>query len=107
MTRKSYICNPNPPYNLIPIEEYVRAPKSGIHIIPDIEPFVSPVDKKVVRGRRDLRDHNRRHNVTNAADFSPEYYKEKQRENKRVFEKGRPDRIEAIKRALEIHNVRS
>lgn len=38
------------------------------HIHVDIGPFVSPVDSSVVNGRADLREHNKRHNVTNDLD---------------------------------------
>lgn len=34
----------------------------------DIDTFVSPVDSSVVDGRADLREHNRRNNVTNDPD---------------------------------------
>ena len=60
-----------------------RAPKRKGHdasIMPDIEPFVSPVDGSVVSSRSKLRVHNKMHNVTNAADFSPEYRARKKQE---------------------------
>lgn len=46
---------------------------SGLIIMPDIPDFVSPVDGSIVHGRRSLRDHNKRNNVTNAADFTKEW----------------------------------
>lgn len=39
----------------------------------DIESFVSPVDGTIVTGRAALREHNKRHNVTNVADFTGEW----------------------------------
>jgi anti-sigma28 factor (negative regulator of flagellin synthesis) len=74
--------------------------------MPDIEPFVSPVDGKIITGRRALRDHNKRHNVTNAADFKEEWSrKEKERA---AFYSGdskydRERRIESLKQAIEKH----
>lgn len=41
--------------------------------MPDIEPFVSPVDGSVITGRKALREHNKKHDVTNAADFKGEW----------------------------------
>ena len=41
----------------------------GSMVLPDIQPFVSSVDGSVVLGRASLREHNRRHNVTNVADY--------------------------------------
>lgn len=37
------------------------------------EDFVSPIDGKVISSRRQLADHNKRHGVTNSADYSEEY----------------------------------
>lgn len=103
--RRSYVQNPDPPYNLIPAEEYVpkhRAEKASFTVLPDIEPFVSPVDGKVITGRRALREHNRRHNVTNAADFKETWKKAaEERKNFHNSKAQREGRIEAIKAALE------
>lgn len=41
----------------------------GILICPDISPFKSVVDGTVVTGRRALREHNKRNDVTFAEDF--------------------------------------
>ena len=97
MPRKSWIANPNPPYNLIPAEEYVRPSKASFHIMPDMPDFVSPIDGKVVKGRRGYRNHCKEHNVTNVSDF------------KDTWKKGRPDnkkaerreRLEAIRNSYE------
>lgn len=42
-------------------------------IMPDIPDFVSPIDKQVVHGRAGLREHNRKHQVTNVADYTNEW----------------------------------
>lgn len=47
----------------------LEIPTDGVMVMPDIEPFVSPVDGTVITGRKALREHNKRHNVTNAADY--------------------------------------
>jgi hypothetical protein len=74
--------------------------------MPDIEPFVSPIDGRVISGRAALRDHNKQHNVTNVADYKETWAKaEKERERFYRGGKGydRERRIEHIKRAYERH----
>lgn len=44
-------------------------PKRAFYIVPDIEPFVSPIDDTVVGGRRQKRDHMRVHGVEEAGDI--------------------------------------
>lgn len=47
-----------------------RRPVAGVTIMPDIQPFVSPITGKVISGRAALREHNKMHNVTNVADYN-------------------------------------
>lgn len=47
--------------------------RTGPDILPDIQPFVSPVDGSIVTGRAALREHNLRNGVTNAADYKNEW----------------------------------
>jgi hypothetical protein len=77
--------------------------------MPDIEPFKSPVDGTIVSGRRSLREHNLRNNVTNAADFKETW--EQARKDRESFYSGdtkfdRKERIEALKYAYEKHRRR-
>lgn len=77
--------------------------------MPDVEPFKSPVDGTVVTGRKSLREHNLRNNVTNAADFK-ETWANAAKERERLFTAdpslGRRERIEALKHAWEKHRRR-
>jgi hypothetical protein len=59
-------------------------------IMPDIPDFVSPVDGSVVHGRKSLAEHNRRNNVTNAADFTNEW-KHKAKERASFYTEGKHD----------------
>ena len=94
---------------LIPKEEYygqnTRSSVAGYTILKDIEPFISPVDGKIINSRSQLRVHNKQHDVTNMADFSPEYVEKKVKERQlRLHGQTRADkqdRIEALKRAYE------
>lgn len=74
--------------------------------MPDLEPFVSPVDGKLITGRAALREHNKRHNVTNVADYKNEW--ENKAKERASFYSGdskydRERRREAIIRAVEKH----
>jgi hypothetical protein len=59
----------------------------GTLIMPDLPDFVSPIDGKVVHGRKGLRDHEKRHNVTNVNDFKGQWEKAA-RERERYFTQG-------------------
>lgn len=74
-------------------------------IMPDIEAFVSPIDGSVVGSRSRLREHERRHGVTNASDFTQEWKKaaEKRADYYTEDKAGKRDRIEALKSAVEKH----
>lgn len=68
-------------HELIPREQYER-PSIQTHAVHgDITPFISPIDKSLISDRGQLREHMRRHNVTNAADYPPEYLARKRREH--------------------------
>jgi len=47
-----WIQSPEPPYNLIPADQYVRPQPENSYIIPDITPYVSPVTGKLISSRR-------------------------------------------------------
>ena len=42
-------------------------------VMPDIDSFVSPVDKSIVHSRSQLREHNKIHGVTNSSDYVNEW----------------------------------
>lgn len=92
---------------LIPKEEYYGTNLRGeaAYILPDIEPFVSSVDGKPVMGRRQLREHNKMHDVVQYAEFSPEYIEKKVKERhlrlQGLTREDKQDRIEQLKRAME------
>lgn len=81
-----------------------RSKYTGVLVRGDIEPFKSVVDGSVISGRAALRDHDKRHNVTNPADFKNEWAA-KRKERERAYTPGsgydRERRIGHIRRALE------
>ena len=75
MTTRAYREN----YNAIkwgPIPEWRKVPRlpreqRGLYVVPDISPYVSPIDGKVVGGRRQHRDHMRAHGVIEVGNERP------------------------------------
>lgn len=45
--------------------------RRGLHVVPDIKPYVSPLDGSVVGGRRQHRDHMRAHGVVEVGTEKP------------------------------------
>lgn len=68
-------------HELIPADEY-EPPRQNqsAYIHGDIDSFVSPVDRTVISDRSHLRNHNRKHGVTDMRDYGPEYFKRKAKE---------------------------
>ena len=47
----------------VAIQKPQDKPRAGISIIRDVDPFQSPIDGSIIGSRRDLREHEKRHNV--------------------------------------------
>ncbi len=75
------------------------------HIIRgNFDNFKSPIDGSIISSQRDYDNHLKRHNVVNAAEFSPEYYARKAKERADFFE-GNHDKKELHKRKQEIYET--
>lgn len=76
----------------------------GILICPDIEAFKSSVDGTIITGRRALREHNKRNDVTNPADFR-NHWDDRRKERDSMYSGDskfdRKRRIEAIRHAVD------
>ena len=73
-------------YVLVPADEAAaRREQIDIAVRGNFDAFVSPVDGSLIRNHRELEDHNRRNNVVNSAEFSPEFMERKRKERERVF----------------------
>jgi hypothetical protein len=82
---------------------------SGVLICPDISPFKSIVDGTVITGRRALREHNKRNDVTFTEDFRGTWAsKRKERDSMYSGDPkfDRKRRVEAIQRAIETNTRR-
>lgn len=106
MTRRSYIQLNGV---LVPKDQFKghnERPLSGAqNILPDIEPFVSPIDGKLITSRSVLRAHNKEHAVTNFADFSPEFRAKRTAEREARAhgqdKQATKERIEIIKQVMD------
>ncbi len=84
---------------LVPV--YYERERVAHDIMPDLPDFVSTVDGSVIHGRAGLREHNRRHNVTNPADFKGTWEKfQKKREALMTGTDRDPKRLQAVVRAF-------
>ncbi len=79
-----------------------RVTSTAIH--GDLEPFVSPIDGSVISDRKGLREHNKRHNVVSADEFTPEFYASKAKERADMY-KGRRDARQVQRDRMEIHEI--
>lgn len=107
MARKSWVQDPVT-HKLIPKEEfYGGQQRNAPEIMPDIEAFKSPIDGSVISSRSALRQHNKRHEVTNIQDYGPEWFKRKEAERQQAMQMQRPqdkkERIEALRHALDTY----
>jgi len=93
-------------HKMIPIDEAARARDCvrGASIHGDIQTFRSPVDGTIISDRKALREHNKRNNVVNADEFTPEFYARKAKERADFYE-GRQNPKEVLKRKQEIYET--
>ena len=91
---------------LIPIDGAAisrDAASSGISVS-NFDAFVSPVDGALIRNARELREHNRRNNVVNTAEFGTEFIERRTREREAAFQ-GKHSKEETFKRKQEIYDA--
>lgn len=76
-----WIQNRKPPYNLIPVEEYVDdgTPGAGQKVFGDLPDFVSPVTGETIHGRAGMRAHMKEHQLAHMDDFK-QYWKDSAKE---------------------------
>lgn len=96
---------------LVPAEQYRRPALVAHTVLPDIDPFVSPVDGSVVSSRSHLRAHQERHDVRQHGEYGENngqaYFARKAQERMRRAQGSLPEqrreRVRAITRAIEKH----
>ena len=94
---------------LVPKNEFTRAESKAPAIHGSPEAFISPVDRTVIDDRRKLREHNKRHGVTNVRDYGEDYFerrgKEKYLESIGATKEAKAERIAALKEAFGKHGI--
>ena len=68
-------------HKMVPAEDYIGEDSSNLYaaVHGDIDAFRSPIDGSIIDDRRKLREHNRRHGVTNSSDYSKGYIEDRAR----------------------------
>ena len=93
---------------LVPRDEFfagedVDAP--AVHA--KFEPFLSPVDKKPIESRKQLREHHKKHNTTDSRDYKDDYINKRAAARMRETQKSmKQSRREDIGRAIYQHDLR-
>lgn len=82
------------------VEVQLAARERAHDIMCDLPDFVSPVDGRVVHGRRGLREHDKRHGTTNMADYKNVWAK-RQQQRADLFQGKGPSQVETIRRAFD------
>lgn len=109
--RGSYVQDPQTG-KLVPKSEYQppeSSQTSNVVVHGDITSFVSPIDGSIIDDRAKLREHNRRHGVTNVQDYGADWFKRRGREKSAELmgktKQAKQARIDEIKRALHQHGI--
>jgi hypothetical protein len=89
---------------LVPAEEYYRPSFHSHNIHGDIASFVSPIDHSVISDRNQLREHNKKHNVVNSAEFDQNFLDKKRVERERIL-RGEHTSQEKLARKQEIYET--
>lgn len=95
---------------MVPRGEYVPHTESSAMIMKPLDPFVSPVTQELITDRSQLRRHNKKHGITNSADYSPEFLQK--RSNARDDEmtgntkQAKSERVALIHQVLDNYGVR-
>lgn len=98
---------------MVPRDEYYsqQPVDKSASILKPLDPFISPIDGKLIDDRSKLRAHNKEHGVTNAADYGPQYFERRQKEmhNETIgnTKEAKRERVETIKEAMHRHGLHS
>lgn len=86
-------------------KKYGTPKRADYNIEVGMEPFKSNIDGSIISDSKQLREHNKRHGVTNAADYSPDFLKNRERQRIDAGQKYlKETRIADIKEAIHRHS---
>lgn len=77
---------------LVPKDEYYRNKYAGSNVVVhgDLTRFVSPIDGTVIDDRGKLREHNKRHGVTDPRDYGTGWFEKKAHERQEATRSDSP-----------------
>jgi hypothetical protein len=95
----------NKPCKLVPRETYVPDSVNAPMVMKPLKDFKSPIDGQVISSRSQLAQHNKKHGVTNSADYNGGYIERKANERNAAGAKHLKDtRITDIQKAIHQHS---
>jgi len=108
MSRQSWVQDPVT-FEMVPKEKYIPVKSKAPLIQPDIEPFISPIDKTIITSRPTLRAHMKKYGVTNSADYPEDFMGKKVKEREDTLrgrtKQAKKERIDIIKNVLREQGV--
>ncbi len=89
----------------IPKHLYERPQSKTAFIKKNMEPFVSPIDQSIISDHGQLREHNKRHGVTDTRDYSQEHFDKAAKKRQQVLAgtgaQAKQERREALRETIE------
>jgi|TARA_R110000851_G_scaffold188171_2_gene338159 hypothetical protein len=90
---------------LVPRQDYPSVDVNAPMVMKPLKDFVSPITREVISSRSQLAQHNKKHGVTNSADYSGGYIENRAKERNAAGEKYLKDtRITDIHAAIAKHS---
>ena len=94
---------------MVPKDMYVRQETDAPAVHGNLQEFISPITKELIHDRRQLRNHNKQHGVTDSRDYSPDFMKKAEHarhdEMTGNTRAAKNERIEALNEALRKQGV--
>lgn len=94
---------------MVPKDMYVRPEPTAPVVHGNLEEFISPITRELIHDRRQLRNHNKQHGVTDSRDYSPEFMKKAEHarhdEMTGNTKSARAERVEIINQELRKHGI--
>lgn len=85
-------------------QDYVRTEPTAPVVHGNIKEFISPITREMIHDRKQLRNHNKQHGVTDSRDYSPEFMKKAEHARHDVMtgntKQAKNERIEMLNEAL-------
>ena len=103
-----YIQNPKTG-KLVPRETYLagqetKGESAAVHA--DFDPFLSPVDRKMINSRKELKEHHKRHGTTDSRDYPADFVVKRGKARMAADDKAlKISRRDDLRRAFSQHGI--